>query len=94
MAERFLIENFQPIWNVSVEGFGIHDPGAGRHEGQVSWWDTLHPGRKWGSSLRQTRTPADVEVRLRDFLALQDKDPEAARREASHAADEIIETRG
>ncbi len=93
MAERFLIENFQPIWNVCVAGFGIHDPGAGRHEGQVSWWDTLHPGRKWGPSLRQARTAADVEARLRNFLALQDTEPDAARREASQVADETDDSR-
>jgi hypothetical protein len=68
MAERFLIENFQPIWNVSIEGFGLHDPGSGRYEGQRSWWDILHPGRTWSRRLKETRTVAEAEKRAKDFL--------------------------
>jgi hypothetical protein len=55
MAERFLIEHYLPIWNTCIEGFGLHDPGAGRHQGVISWWDALHPGRPWAARLRQTR---------------------------------------
>lgn len=69
MAERFLIEHYRPIWNVCIEGFGNHDPGAGRHQGEVTWWDVLHPGRPWATKLRQTRTIMDGEERLRKFLA-------------------------
>jgi hypothetical protein len=68
MAERFLIENFQPVWNVCIEGFGLHDPGSGRYEGQRSWWDILHPGRSWATRLKETRTVAEAEKRARDFL--------------------------
>lgn len=56
MAERFLIEHYRPVWNVCVEGFGIHNPGKGRHEGEIPWWDALHPGRTWATRLKQTRT--------------------------------------
>lgn len=86
MAERFLIENFQPIWNVCVEGFGIHDPGSGRYQGEVSWWDALHPGRPWASRLRQTRSQAAAEARLAEWFQLRAKDPERARRVAAEAA--------
>ncbi len=68
MAERFLIEYFQSIWNVCIEGFGLHDPGRGRHQGEVPWWDTLHPGRPWAARLRQTRTGRDPIDRLQAFL--------------------------
>ncbi|MGH2389470.1 MAG: Eco29kI family restriction endonuclease [Chloroflexota bacterium] len=44
MAERFLIEDFQPLWNIALDGFGNHDPGQYR-AGIISWWDLLHPGR-------------------------------------------------
>lgn len=88
MAERFLIENFQPIWNVSATGFGNHDPGSGRHQGEISWWDALHPGREWASRLRQTRAATDAEVRLRDFLELQESSPDAARRQAAQIAEQ------
>lgn len=68
MAERFLIEHYRPIWNVCVEGFGLHDPGRGRHEGEVSWWDALHPGRPWAARLRHTKTADTVRQRLQTFL--------------------------
>lgn len=68
MAERFLIDNFRPLWNVCLEGFGNHDPGSGRHQGEITWWDALHPGRPWSARLRQTKTAADAETRARAFL--------------------------
>ena len=68
MAERFLIENFQPVWNVCIEGFGLHDPGSGRYQGQRSWWDVLHPGRPWAKRLKETRTRAEADKRVREFL--------------------------
>lgn len=64
MAERFLIEHYRPIWNVCLDGFGIHDPGGGRYQGEISWWDALHPGRPWAARLRQTRTATMAEARL------------------------------
>lgn len=69
MAERFLIEHYQPIWNVCVEGFGLHDPGSGRHAGEISWWDALHPGRPWAARLRPTRSAEEAISRLERHLA-------------------------
>lgn len=69
MAERFLIEHYRPPWNVCVEGFGLHNPGAGRHEGEISWWDALHPGRPWARNLRQVRTQEDAIAHLSRHLA-------------------------
>jgi hypothetical protein len=68
MAERFLIEHYEPIWNVWIEGFGNHDPGSGRHAGVLSWWDTLHPGRPWAQKLRQTRSEQQAIDRLAAFV--------------------------
>lgn len=73
MAERFLIEHYKPIWNVCIEGFGNHNPGAGRHEGETTWWDVLHPGRAWATRLKQAKTAKDGEERLRKFLASYQK---------------------
>lgn len=56
MAERFLIQHYRPLWNLCLDGFGNHDPGSGRHQGEISWWDALHPGRSWAGRLQQTRT--------------------------------------
>jgi hypothetical protein len=68
MAERFLLEHYQPIWNVILDGFGNHDPGSGRYKGEITWWDALHPGRSWASRLAQTRTAPAAKKRLREFL--------------------------
>jgi hypothetical protein len=68
MAERLLIEDFQPLWNVCIEGFGLHDPGKGRYQGQRSWWDILHPGRTWATRLQETRGKAEARKRVKDFL--------------------------
>ena len=66
MAERFLIEHYQPCWNVCIEGFGLHNPGKGRLQGLCPWWDTLHPGRPWAVGL-QPRSETEARARLRAF---------------------------
>lgn len=68
MAERFLLEHYQPVWNVVLDGFGNHDPGSGRYKGEITWWDALHPGRGWAAKLEQTRNAAAAKKRLREFL--------------------------
>ena len=55
LGESLLIERFQPLWNVVVDGFGNHDPGAGRHSGQRPLWDVVHPGRPWAERLRENQ---------------------------------------
>lgn len=77
MAERFLIERYRPAWNLCLEGFGIHDPGKGRYQGEASLWDVMHPGRPWGSKLRQTRTTVDAVRDLRKFLEASPDSEEA-----------------
>jgi hypothetical protein len=68
MAERFLLEFYQPIWNVVLDGFGNHDPGKGRFEGEITWWDALHPGRPWAAKLQQTRDAKLAKRRLIEFF--------------------------
>jgi hypothetical protein len=46
-VEAELIRRISPKWNSSIDGFGNHDPGAGRYNQAKSEWDVLHPGRKW-----------------------------------------------
>ena len=67
LAERFLIDHFRPVWNLCLDGFGDHDPGAGRQNSERSWWDTMHPGRTWSAKLRAVKTSASAEERVRDF---------------------------
>lgn len=44
-VEDILIEHFDTLWNGVIKGFGVHDPGGKRHEGELPIWDTIHPGR-------------------------------------------------
>jgi hypothetical protein len=50
LSETLMIDWFSPVWNLVTEGFGNHDPGRGRRVGAVPNWDTLHPGRSFGSN--------------------------------------------
>jgi len=52
LGESLLIAMFSPIWNHSIDGFGNHDPGAGRYNQQRSAWDEIHPGRSWAKRLK------------------------------------------
>lgn len=49
LGEALIIQRFQPLWNQVVDGFGNHDPGAGRYGGMRPSWDELHPGRSWAA---------------------------------------------
>ena len=51
MTERILIDQYRPIWNDALKGFGIHAPGSGRGGQMRSLWDTLHPGRRMAATL-------------------------------------------
>lgn len=53
LAEPYLLAALNPLWNTSITGFGVHDPGAGRYGARISAWDTLHPGRRWAEKLLQ-----------------------------------------
>ena len=63
--EAALIKSNQPAWNVSLDGFGNHDPGSGRYLQKKSDWDVLHSGRKWAQKCRGT--PNERITILRDL---------------------------
>lgn len=75
MAERFLIEHYRPLWNVCLDGFGLHDPGKGRHAGLIPWWDAMHEGREWAARLRQERTQSEAIARVRTFTPVKPEMP-------------------
>ena len=52
LGESLLISMFSPLWNQYLDGFGNHDPGAGRYNQQRSSWDVVHPGRPWANKLK------------------------------------------
>jgi len=69
LGESLLIDRFGPLWNVRLEGFGIHDPG-GRRPQRRSMWDTLHPGRGFAAERPANQsTPEQLAQMVREFLA-------------------------
>jgi len=71
MAERLMIQGFRPVWNLVVDGFGNHDPGAGRHAGRRPPWDELHPGRGWSQRMAQPslHSAEALRQRIKDHFA-------------------------
>lgn len=70
LGEALLIERFQPLWNVSIDGFGNHDPGKGRYKQRRSPWDTIHPGRSWAMKcLENDRTANRILESVAEVLA-------------------------
>ncbi len=70
LGEQLLIQTFSPLWNRILDGFGNHDPGAGRTRQQRSPWDALHPGRPWARRLRASRkTDSQILREIDAFLA-------------------------
>ncbi len=68
LGESLLISMFSPLWNQKLDGFGNHDPGAGRYNQQRSPWDVIHPGRPWAAKLKpNSRSKADILKILTDF---------------------------
>ncbi len=67
MSEQFLIEHYQPVWNVCLYGFGNNDPGKERATGLIPMWDCLHAGREWSKKLKP-RDPSILQEQLRKFF--------------------------
>lgn len=69
LGESLLISKFAPVWNALIDGFGNHDPGAGRYMGLCPKWDVLHPGRGWAIKCRaRTDTPSQIESEIEDYF--------------------------
>lgn len=65
LGESLLISTYNPVWNRVVDGFGNHDPGAGRYNGLRPLWDVLHPGRYWAPKCRErTETVEEIIARI------------------------------
>lgn len=58
-VEARLIRRYKPLWNTVIDGFGNHDPGAGRYNQARSEWDVLHPGRVWAERLMGSKPDLD-----------------------------------
>ncbi len=73
LGENMMIEQFKPIWNLVIDGFGNKDPGMRRSTQYRSSWDVLHPGRQFADKLAAGEMRTSILVaRLRDFFAGRD----------------------
>ena len=69
LGESLIIENFKPIWNLFLEGFGNHDPGKGRYNQQRSAWDVVHPGRPWAEKCApNNKSESQLLNEIKEFL--------------------------
>lgn len=69
LGENVLISRSMPVWNSIVDGFGNHDPGSGRQQGQVPRWDVIHPGRPWAVKFQsRSETAEDIASDAREYL--------------------------
>lgn len=72
LGENMMIEQFKPIWNLVIDGFGNKDPGKRRATQYRSPWDVLHPGRQFAEKLATGGMSAAMLVtRLREYFAGQ-----------------------
>jgi len=70
LGETLVIQRFQPLWNQVVDGFGNHDPGAGRYGGMRPPWDELHPGRTWAARCQPPKlTRKEILKMVDDYMA-------------------------
>lgn len=65
LGESLMITSFRPLWNVVIDGFGLHDPGGRRHGGLRSEWDDLHPGRPWYDKMQPRADPSLIIAKVR-----------------------------
>jgi hypothetical protein len=70
LGENMMIEQFQPIWNRVIDGFGNNDPGKRRATQYRSSWDVLHPGRGFAEKLATGATTGEMlNTRLAEYFA-------------------------
>ena len=75
LGESLLIQRHRPIWNSLIDGFGNHDPGAGRHRGARPSWDTLHPGRNWADKCASSKlTLEQLHSQIMDYWAIYERE--------------------
>jgi hypothetical protein len=70
LGESLLIQEFSPLWNLVVEGFGNHDPGKGRTAGRRPAWDMIHPGRSWAKNHpeRPSSRMKEIQAQIQEVM--------------------------
>lgn len=98
LGEVGLLQQFTPLWNVVLDGFGNKAPGSGRERQKRSTWDTLHPGRPAAMKLPENEEPiASIEDRVARAVAaiVRSREiPEDALISVSEKEDEVLDEAG
>ncbi len=69
LGENMLIEQYKPVWNRVIDGFGNKDPGNRRKRQHRSPWDVIHPGRKFADKLAPSpRTVDEIVTDLQSYF--------------------------
>jgi hypothetical protein len=70
LGESLLIQMFTPVWNQVLDGFGMKEPGEPRYGGELSKWDTVHPGRPWSEKCKpNAKSKKQIEDEVSAFLS-------------------------
>ncbi|GAA2434901.1 hypothetical protein GCM10010433_39580 [Streptomyces pulveraceus] len=80
MAERLMISDLQPVWNVVLEGFGVNRQGAGREGKQLRpKWHEVHRGIDWADGMpAQPGGPKPLQEAIAAHLELHGAAPSAS----------------
>ncbi|MFJ2090818.1 Eco29kI family restriction endonuclease [Streptomyces sp. NPDC087901] len=80
MAERLMIRDLRPVWNVILEGFGVNQQGGPREAEQMRpKWHEVHVGVPWADKMRpQPHGPEPLREAVQAHLALHAKPPTSA----------------
>ncbi|MFJ8040292.1 Eco29kI family restriction endonuclease [Kitasatospora sp. NPDC096147] len=72
MAERLMIRDLRPVWNVVLEGFGVNRQGSGREGKQLRpKWHEVHTGVDWADGMTaQPGGPEPLRQQVRAHLEL------------------------
>ncbi|MET8561588.1 Eco29kI family restriction endonuclease [Streptomyces flaveolus] len=80
MAERLMIGDLQPVWNVVLEGFGVNRQGSGREDRQLRpKWHEVHRGIAWADGMpAQPGGPEPLRAAIVAHLELHGTPPSAS----------------
>ncbi|MFJ2866808.1 Eco29kI family restriction endonuclease [Kitasatospora sp. NPDC087314] len=70
-AVDLLTAEFKPLWNTTLDGFSLRNPGRGRTQhGRRPKWHELHAGPdSWAAEMRSDRSPRELEDEVRQHFA-------------------------
>jgi hypothetical protein len=77
LGETYMIQRFQPVWNMRLDGFGNKTPGIRRREQVTSLWDTLHPGRRYVERLELAPNPKSakqIRAEIEEYFSMTEKE--------------------